>query len=66
VLEVIRDLVREGMTSIIVTHEIAFTRECTDYCLFMNDGKVEEVGPTKEVLSNSKNVRTKEFLQKVL
>ena len=66
VLEVIRDLVREGMTSIIVTHEIAFARECTDYCLFMNDGEAEEIGPTKEVLNNPKNARTKEFLQKVL
>ncbi len=66
VLEVIRDLVREGMTSIIVTHEISFARECTNYCLFMNDGKAEEVGPTKEVLNNPKNARTKEFLQKVL
>jgi len=67
VLEVIRirDLVREGMTSIIVTHKIAFARECTDYCLFMNDGKVEEFCPTQEVINNPKNVRTKEFLQKV-
>ena len=66
VLEVIRDLAIEGMTSIIVTHEIAFARECTDYCLFMNDGKVEEIGSTKEVLNNPKNIRTKEFLEKVL
>lgn len=66
VLEAIRDLAREGMTSLIVTHEIPFARECTDYCLFMNDGKLEESGLTKEVLNNPKNVRTKEFLQKVL
>jgi len=66
VLEAIRDLAREGMTSLIVTHEIPFARECTDYCLFMNDGKLEESGLTKEVLNNPKNIRTKEFLQKVL
>jgi len=66
VLEVIRDLAREGMTSLIVTHEIPFARECTDYCLFMDNGKLEESGLTKEVLYNPKNVRTKEFLQKVL
>jgi len=66
VLEVIKDLVEEGMTSLIVTHEIPFARECTDYCLFMDDGKVGESGPTKEMLKNPKNARTKEFLQKVL
>jgi len=66
VLEVIKDLAREGITSLIVTHEIPFARECTDYCLFMNNGKLEESGLTKEVLNNPKNVRTKEFLQKVL
>lgn len=40
VLEVIKDLVEEGMTSLIVTHEIPFARECTDYCLFMDDGRI--------------------------
>ena len=66
VLEVIKDLVREGMTSLIVTHEIPFARECTDYCLFMDDGKIGESGPTKQLLKNPKNARTKEFLEKVL
>lgn len=66
VLEVIKDLVEEGMTSLIVTHEIPFARECTDYCLFMDDGRIWESGPAKEMLKNPKNARKKEFLQKVL
>jgi len=66
VLEVIKELVKEGMTSLIVTHEIPFARECTDYCLFMEEGKVGERGPTKQLLQNPKNVRTKKFLEKVL
>ena len=61
VLEFMRNQVREGMNPMIVAHEIAFARECTDYCLFMNDGEVGEIGPVKEVLNNPKSVRTKEF-----
>ena len=56
-LEVIRDLVREGMASIIVTHEIAFARECTDYCLFMNDGKGGREWPNQGSTNTRGNIK---------
>lgn len=66
VLQVMQDLLEEGMTSIIVTHEIPFARESADFCLFMEGGSVVERGPTKEVLVDPSKNRTKEFLDKVL
>lgn len=66
VLGVIADLVEEGMTSLIVSHEIPFAKECADYCLLMAEGEIVEYGPVKEVLDSPKEERTKEFLNKVL
>jgi polar amino acid transport system ATP-binding protein len=66
VLTVIRDLAREGMTMIIVTHEIAFAREVADRAIFMHNGAIAESGPARELLSNPQQAQTKTFLAKVL
>ena len=66
VLEVMKELAREGMTMMIVTHEMGFAREVADRVLFMDGGYiVEEVTPD-EVFSHPQNARTKDFLNKVL
>ena len=66
VLDVIKGLVRTGMTSVIVTHEMRFAREVSDRCLFIADGKVLEDAPPEEFFDLPKHPRLKEFLSKVL
>jgi len=66
VLEVMKELAREGMTMIIVTHEMGFAREVADRVLFMDGGYIVEEGTPDEVFSNPQNARTKDFLNKVL
>jgi polar amino acid transport system ATP-binding protein len=66
VLDVMRQLAQEGMTMIVVTHEIGFAREVGDTAVFMDGGVVVEAGPPKEVLVNPREERTKLFLGKVL
>ena len=66
VLDVMRQLARDGMTMVVVTHEIGFAREVGDTVVFMDDGVIVETGPPKEVFSNPRNARTREFLSKVL
>jgi polar amino acid transport system ATP-binding protein len=66
VLDVMRDLAREGMTMIVVTHEIGFAREVGDIVVFMDDGLVIEQGAPAEVLDNPSHARTRSFLAKVL
>ena len=66
VLDAMRQLAHDGMTMIVVTHEIGFAREVGDTAVFMDDGMVVESGPPKEVLSNPKHERTQSFLWKVL
>ncbi len=66
VLDVIRQLAREGMTMIIVTHEIGFAREVADRVVFMDGGVIVESGPPADVLGAPKERRTKDFLAKVL
>ncbi len=66
VLEVIKDLVKSGMTSVIVTHEMGFAKEVSDRVLFMDGGVIVESGKPADVFSNPQNPRTKEFLSKVL
>jgi polar amino acid transport system ATP-binding protein len=66
VLEAMRQLAREGMTMVVVTHEIGFAREVGDTLVFMDDGVVVESGDPREVLSNPKHERTQSFLSKVL
>jgi polar amino acid transport system ATP-binding protein len=66
VLDAMRQLARDGMTMIVVTHEIGFAREVGDTLVFMDDGVVVEAGPPREVLANPREERTKAFLSKVL
>ena len=66
VLEVIRTLASEGMTMVIVTHEMGFAREVSDRVLFMADGVIVEEGPPAEVFGSPREARTRDFLGKVL
>jgi polar amino acid transport system ATP-binding protein len=66
VLDVMRQLAKDGMTMIVVTHEIGFAREAGDTVVFMDEGVVVETGEPREVFANPKNERTKAFLSKVL
>ena len=66
VLEVIKDLVKGGMTSVIVTHEMGFAKEVSDRVVFMDGGIVAEEGTPDEVFNHPQNPRTKDFLSKVL
>lgn len=66
VLDVMKDLVKEGITMVVVTHEIGFAREVADRLIFMDGGIVEEEGDPEEVIVNPKSPRTKEFLARVL
>lgn len=66
VLEVMKDLAREGMTMLVVTHEMGFAREVGSRVIFMDNGEIKEEGLPEEIFSNPKNERTKTFLQKVL
>ncbi|MDO4308918.1 MAG: amino acid ABC transporter ATP-binding protein [Eubacteriales bacterium] len=66
VLQVMKQLAADGMTMVIVTHEIGFAREVADRVLFMDDGYIVEEGTPKEVILNPKEPRTIDFLNKVL
>ena len=66
VLGVMKELAAQGMTMVIVTHEIGFAREVADRVIFMDEGVIIEQGPPKEVINNPQNQRTKDFLNKVL
>ncbi len=66
VLEVMKELAKEGMTMVVVTHEMGFAREVADRVIFMADGGVVEEGLPQEIFSTPKNPRTVEFLRKVL
>jgi len=66
VLDVMRGLARDGMTMVVVTHEIGFAREVGDALVFMDQGVVVEVGNPREVLASPKHARTQAFLSKVL
>jgi polar amino acid transport system ATP-binding protein len=66
VLDAMRQLAHDGMTMIVVTHEIGFAREVADTVVFMDDGMVVESGQPAEVLGNPQHERTKAFLWKVL
>jgi polar amino acid transport system ATP-binding protein len=66
VLGVMRDLARDGMTMVVVTHEIGFAREAGDTMVFVDGGVVVESGPPSDVLANPKQERTRAFLSKVL
>ncbi|WP_331375675.1 amino acid ABC transporter ATP-binding protein [Sinorhizobium chiapasense] len=66
VLSVMKDLARDGMTMVVVTHEIGFAREVADQLIFMDGGTVMEQGDPREMIANPKSPRTREFLAKVL
>jgi polar amino acid transport system ATP-binding protein len=66
VLDVMRDLAAEGMTMIVVTHEIGFAREVADTVTFMDGGVVVESGPPERILADPQHERTRAFLSKVL
>jgi polar amino acid transport system ATP-binding protein len=66
VLDTMRRLAADGMTMVVVTHELAFAREVGDTLVFMDGGVVVESGPPRELLSNPQNERTRSFLGKVL
>ena len=66
VLDTMRELAEEGMTMIVVTHEIGFAREVADRVVFMDGGVIVEEGPPAEVLENPQQERTKQFLGLVL
>ena len=66
VLDVIKSLVKTGMTSVIVTHEMGFAKEVSDRVLFMDEGIIAEAGTPDALFNNPQNPRTREFLSKVL
>ncbi len=66
VLEVMRELAKDNMTMVVVTHEIAFAKEIANRVIFMADGKIEEEGTSAEFFDNPKSERLKQFLAKVL
>ena len=66
VLEVIKSLADQGMTIVIVTHEMAFAKQISDRVFFMDDGIIQEQGTPEEIFNHPKNSRTIEFLSKVL
>ena len=66
VLEVMKNLAREGMTMVVVTHEMGFAREVADRVIFMDGGVIIEEGTPDEIFDNPKSDRLKSFLAKVL
>lgn len=66
VLEVMKELAREGMTMVVVTHEMGFAREVADRVLFMDKGYIMEEGEPEQIFLNAQNERTREFLNLVL
>ena len=66
VLEVMKELAEEGMTMVVVTHEMGFAKEVGNRVLFMDEGKIVEQGPPEELFGNPQHPRLQEFLSKVL
>ena len=66
VLDVMKELAKEGMTMAVVTHEIGFAKEVANKVVFMDEGYILEEGTPKEIFENTKNIRTKQFFDKVI
>lgn len=66
VLDVMQELAEEGMTMVVVTHEMGFARRVASRIFFMDEGRIAEEGTPKDIFENPQNPRTKEFLSKVL
>lgn len=66
VLAVIKDLARDGMTMVVVTHEMSFARDVADRVIFMDEGRIVEEATPQVIFSNPSHPRTREFLSKIL
>ena len=66
VLTVMRDLAKEGMTMLVVTHEMSFARDVSEHVIFMDEGVIAEEGTPEQIFVNPQNPRTREFLKRVL
>jgi len=66
VLSVIRQLAGEGMTMLVVTHEMGFAREVSDRIVFMDAGRIVEIGPPGQIMASPRNARTRNFFSKIL
>ncbi|ASF41510.1 MULTISPECIES: amino acid ABC transporter ATP-binding protein [Halobacillus] len=66
VLQTMKDLAKEGMTMVVVTHEMGFAREVADRVVYMHEGKIVETGAPKEIFENPKEERTQAFLSSIL
>lgn len=66
VLETMKDLVKEGMTMVVVTHEMGFAREVADWVIYLDEGQIIEAGPPEQVFDRPQEERTQAFLSKVL
>ena len=66
VLSVMKELAEDGMTMVVVTHEMGFAREVANRVMFINDGVIQEENTPQEIFSNPKSPRLQEFLSKVL
>ncbi len=66
VLDVMKSLAKDGMTMVVVTHEMGFAREVSNRVVFMCDGAIEEIGLPEEIFQNPKSPRTQQFLQSIL
>jgi ABC-type polar amino acid transport system ATPase subunit len=66
VLDVMEDLAREGMTMVVVTHEMGFARHVADRMVFLEGGRIVEVGTPDEIFENPRHERTRVFLSQVL
>ena len=66
VLEVMKQLAREGMTMVVVTHEMGFAREVGDRVIFMDSGRIIEQGTPEDIFDHPQNPRLRDFLSKIL
>ena len=66
VLDAMKELAKEGMTMVVVTHEMGFAREVADRVIFMDAGEIVEVGTPAEIFDNPKEARTQKFLSQIL
>ncbi len=66
VLDVMLDLVKEGMTMMVVSHEMGFARAAADRVVFMDEGEIVEIGPPEEIFENAREERTRKFLKHIL
>ena len=66
VLDVIKNIAKEGLTMIIVTHEMAFARDVSNHVVFMNQGVICEEGTPQEIFTDPKRIETKEFLSRFM